>query len=185
MNLFDLVERFPSHESCIEHLENVRWGNSPVCPHCESERVARKREGNKIGRWNCYLCKSSFNVLSGTLFQGTKIPLPKWFLAIALIGNNATKSMSSVQLARHLGLNQGSTWSMMQRIQTEMATKKKEGFLQRIIRTDEIYVGGKPCRRTNNNGESAPPSKRQRDTKKTPIVNPTEHDAQLSLFVFD
>lgn len=84
MNLFDIMERFSTHESCIEHLEKVRWGNDPKCPHCESERVARKREAGKMGRWNCHLCKSSFNVSSGTLFQGTKISLPKWFIAINL-----------------------------------------------------------------------------------------------------
>ena len=39
-----------------------------------------------------------FNVLQETLFQGTQIPLQKWFLAIFLMGN-AKKSLSSCQLA--------------------------------------------------------------------------------------
>ena len=179
MNLYNLIERFPDKESCISHLEQVRWGEHPQCPYCESDNVARKQENGVVGRWNCHNCKSSFNVLAGTLFQGTKIPLPKWFLAIALMVNVKT-SMSSCQLARHLDLNQGSTWSMMQRIRKEM-TRKEDHFLQRIIKTDEPYVGDKPRRRANDNGELPPRSKRGTGTKKTPIFDDREPSRQLQL----
>lgn len=109
-DLFSVMEQFSTPESCIEHLQKVRWGDTPKCPHCDSDRVAPKRETDKTGRWNCHFCKSSFNVLSGTMFQGTKIPLPKWFAGIALMVN-AKKSLSSCQLARHLGMNQMFAWS--------------------------------------------------------------------------
>jgi transposase-like protein len=124
MNVFDAVERFSDQESCIKHLETIRWGGKPKCPYCESDHVAPKQEGDKVGRWNCHCCKSSFNVLSGTLFQGTQVPLQKWFLAILLM-NNAKKSLSSCQLARHLDLTQPSAWYMMQRIRSEMGRKGK------------------------------------------------------------
>ena len=39
-------------------------------------------------------CKSSFNVLSKTIFHQTRIPLQKWFAATALL-LNAKKSISS------------------------------------------------------------------------------------------
>ncbi len=44
--------------------------------------MARKNELDKVGRWNCHACKSSFNVLPDTIMQKTKIPLQTWFLAI-------------------------------------------------------------------------------------------------------
>ena len=172
MNLFNIMEHFSTHESCIKHLENIRWGEQPVCPHCESERVARKREAGKIGRWNCHLCKSSFNVLSGTLFQGTKISLTKWFVGIALMAS-AKKSLSSCQLARHLGLNQMSAWYMMQRIRREM-DRKGETLLKGIIEADETYLGGKPRRRKDDDENVPPPSKRGRGTKKTPVIGAIE-----------
>ena len=80
-----IFKRFPDRHACIAHLEAVRWGDKPACLHCGSLHVARKREGERVGRWNCQDCKNSFNVLSGTVMQKTKIPLQKWFLAIALI----------------------------------------------------------------------------------------------------
>ena len=111
-------------------------------------------KGNKIGRWNCHLCKSSFNVLSGTLFKGTKIPLAKWFMGIALM-LDAKKSLSSCQLARHLGMNQMSAWSMMQKIRREM-DRKGDTLLKGIIEADETYLSGKSRRRKNDRDELPP-----------------------------
>ena len=168
MNLFDAVERFSDQEKCIKHLESVRWGDHPECPYCESTKVAPKQEKHKIGRWNCYTCKSSFNVLSGTVFQGTQIPLQKWFMAILLM-NDAKKSLSSCQLARHLDLTQPSAWYLMQRIRVEMG-KKGKVLLKGIIEADETYIGGKPRRRKDKDDNMPPPSKRGRGTKKTPVI---------------
>ena len=177
MNLFDAVKRFSDQEACIKHLEKVRWGDQPECPYCESHRVAPKNERRKIGRWNCHTCKSSFNVLSGTLFQGTQIPLQKWFMAILLM-NDAKKSLSSCQLARHLDITQPSAWYMMQRIRAEMGRKSKV-LLKGIIEADETYIGGQPRSRKNEKGELPPPSKRGRGTRKPPILAATERSGKV------
>ena len=73
---------------------------------------------------------------SGTLFQGTKIPLQKWFLAISLIAN-AKKGLSSCQLSRDLGLQQKAAWRIMMKIRTEMA--KSSPLLTGIVEADETY----------------------------------------------
>ena len=144
MNLLTVTERFPTQESCIAHLEQIRFGDEPFCPLCGTVgECARKKEGNRIGRWNCHACKASFNVLSKTMFQGTHLPLQKWFAAIALIVN-AKKSLSSCQLARDLNLTQPSAWYMQQRIRAEMATKQGKIRLRGIVEADETYVGGRP-----------------------------------------
>ena len=132
---------------------------------------ARKQERDKVGRWNCHSCKSSFNVLSGTIFQGTHVPLQKWFLVIALI-MNAKKSLSSCQLARDLALNQKTAWYMQQRIRSEMANKQGLILLKGIIEADETYVGGKPRKRNKRDDDK--PDKRGRGTKKTPVVGAVE-----------
>ena len=101
MDLISVFKQFPDHESCIEHLERVRWPHAPACPICGAMNVGRKADGRRVGRWNCHTCHASFNVLSGTIFQKTKIDLQKWFLAISLL-INAKKSVSSYELARDL-----------------------------------------------------------------------------------
>lgn len=196
-SIYETMEKFPTHESCIEHLESVRFKDGAYCPHCGSVKVARKsekrnpkeyesgltiKEKQLIGRWNCHDCKSSFNVLSGTIFQGTKIPLQKWFVSISII-MNAKKSLSSYQLARDVGLTQKTALYLMHRVRAEMASEQGV-LLQGIIEADETYVGGKPRKSNkrsddgnNDSGENKP--KRGRGTKKTPVIGAVERGGEV------
>ena len=58
MNLIEVMERFPDQESCIDHLERIRWAGKPACPHCSSQNIRRKKEDGvgRVGRWNCKEC---------------------------------------------------------------------------------------------------------------------------------
>ena len=177
MNLIEVMERFPDQESCISHLEQIRWQNGTYCPHCGSIDVVRKKEDGigRIGRWNCHDCRASFKVTCGTMLHGVKIPLQKWFLAISLV-MNAKKSLSSHQLARDLDLNQKTAWSIMTRIRAEMASQSSV-ILQGIVEADETYLGGKP--RPKNRKEDTPKHARGRGTDKTPILGAVQRGGQV------
>ena len=178
MNLINIFSRYPDQEACIEHLESIRFGDDPYCPQCGSVAVARKADGHRVGRWNCHDCKSSFNVLSGTIFEKTRIPLQKWFLAVGLVVN-AKKSLSSYQLARDLQLTQPTAWYMQQRIRSQMASRGAV-LLQGIIEADETYVGGKPRRhRGRSDGPPPPPNPRGRGTRKTPVIGAVERRGEV------
>lgn len=180
MNLIEIFRRFPDQQACIDHLEAIRFKNGPYCPHCGSvENVKRKHENDRVGRWNCHDCHSSFNVLSGTVLQGTQIPLQKWFLGIALM-LNAKKSLSSYQLARDLELNQQAALHMQHRIRAAMASDQSE-MLSGIIEADETYVGGKPRKsnKRDDDQEGGNTAKRGRGTDKTPIIGAVARDGNV------
>lgn len=164
MDLVTIFEKYPTQEACIAHLETARWGDTPVCPHCGSEDVARKKENKRVGRWNCHKCKSSFNVLSKTIFQQTKIPLQKWFLGISIY-LGAKKSVSSYQLARNLNISQSAAWELGMKIRQGMIDDKV--FLNGIVEADETYIGGKPRK---DDKDSDDPPKPGRGTKKTAVI---------------
>lgn len=177
MDLITVMKQFPDQEACITHLEKVRWGDTPNCPHCESTDIVRKKESGigRIGRWHCSDCGASFRVTCGTVFHKSKIALQKWFLAISLI-LNAKKSLSSHQLARDLDLNQKTAWYIMTRIRAEMA-KKGGALLKGIIEADETYIGGKP--RKSNKKEDNEPTKRGRGTEKDAILGTVERGGKV------
>ena len=169
MDLMTVFQRFPDHASCIEHMELVRWPDTPACPHCGAATVGRKADGDRIGRWNCHACHSSYNVLSGTIFEKTKIELQKWFLAISII-LNAKKSVSSYQLARDLDLNQKTAWYMAMRIHRAMVIEGP--LLAGIVEADEAYIGGKP--RKPNKRSDDKRGHGGRGTNKLPIIGAVE-----------
>ncbi len=168
MDLIKIMETFPTQEDCIAYLERLRWKpESPECPQCESTHVRRRNESaiGRIGRYNCHDCRSTFKATHGTLFHGTKIPLQKWFLAIALMAN-AKKSLSSCQLSRDLGVPEKTCWRMMMAIRAEMGTDNV--LLQGIVEADETYIGGK--RKKDYDKEGGEPRKHGRGTPKDVVL---------------
>ena len=170
MNTIDVMRNFPDEESCVSFLEEKRWSNEVCCPRCGSVDVNRRSKTDTLLGWNCKDCNSSFNVKTGTIFQGTKIPLDVWFIGISMF-SNAKKSISSCQLARDLGMNQKSAWYMAMRIRKAMKTN--DPLLKGILEADETYVGGKPRKGRDKK------SKRGRGTKKSPVVGVMERGGRV------
>jgi transposase-like protein len=148
----EVYRRWPTHEACIQHLEQVRWGESPTCPYCNSEKVSRHREASRDDRWQCQPCRKSFSVTVGTIFHKSHVDLQRWFLLISLM-MAAKKGLSSMQAARDLEIRQGTAWSMMHRIRRALADDGK--LLAGIVEMDETYVGGKP-RKANRRSDDPP-----------------------------
>lgn len=182
MNLITIFRRFPDQQSCIAHLEDIRWGDTPHCPKCGSTHVARKCDGERVGRWNCHGCHASYNVLSGTIFEKTRVPLQKWFLTIGLMVN-AKKSLSSYQLARDVELTHQTALYMQQRIRAAMAADQAP-LLHGIIEEDETYVGGKR-RKGNRRDDDGPGAPRGRGTRKMPVIGAVERGGNVAARVAD
>ena len=70
-SIIELLKAFPDEQTCINHLEQLRWNGNVVSPFDATSQVY-KCAGNK------YKCKNTgkyFNVKTNTLFDNTKI---KW-----------------------------------------------------------------------------------------------------------
>ena len=144
MDIVQIFEKFPTKDSCIEHLEKVRWNNEPRCPYCNSTKQSPMK---KESRYHCNNCNTSFSVMVGTIFHNTKLPLQKWFLAISLV-INAKKGIAARQLGRDLNVTKDTAWRILMQIRKAM--REYGELLQGIIEADETYVGGKNKNRHKN-----------------------------------
>lgn len=138
-NIFDFQKEFSSEEKCREYLEAQRWNGTPACPFCGSLNVHRF-PNNKIFKCREKTCRNKFSVTVGTIYENTKIPLSKWFLATYILSVHS-KGISSLQLAGWLGVTQKAAWHLNHRIR-EMLTDKAPELLDGIVEVDETYVGG-------------------------------------------
>lgn len=136
MEILELVKHFGTQAQCIVKLEELKWKGNPICPYCGSKK-STKRKGSF--RHQCHSCNAAYSVLVGTIMESTKLPLPKWFLAMFLI-TNAKKGISSLQLARDLGVNKNTAWYLQKRIRQAM--NEDDQILKGLVETDETYVGG-------------------------------------------
>jgi transposase-like protein len=177
MNIIQIFKQFPTQESCIKHLEKLRWGKTPICVYCGSTNTNPLNQERRF-RHYCNGCCKAFNVTVGTIFHGTHVPLQKWFLLISLM-QNAKKGLSSCQASRDIEVKQATTWSMMHRIRKAMG--KDNSLLSGIIEMDETYVGGKPRKdnKKDDDDENNTGSPRGRGTKKTAVVGMVERGGNV------
>ncbi len=138
-SILDFQKEFSSEEKCREYLEQQRWNGTPACPFCGSINVHRFPNG-KIFKCREKGCRAKFSVTVGTIYENSKLPLTKWFLATYILSVHS-KGISSLQLASWLGCTQKTAWHLNHRIR-EMLTDKAPELLEGIVEVDETYVGG-------------------------------------------
>ncbi len=112
ISTFQLFELFPDEESAREYLEGRLWPNGPVCPDCKSgDRVASLGvcATRKAGFYRCAACAFDFTVRTNTIFERSKVPLHKWVYSMYLLVT-ARKGISSLQLAKEIGVTQKTAW---------------------------------------------------------------------------
>ncbi len=102
----DLLKAFPTEKSCIDYLESKLGPKGVIIsPFDSTSKVYRRGDG----LFRCKNTGKNFNVRKGTMFEGTKLPLRTWFIAIYLI-TTTKKVVASTTLAQQLGVTQKTAW---------------------------------------------------------------------------
>ena len=137
-NIISLTSYFNTKEKCQQAIIESRWSDGDVvCPYCGAHHCSKRGDG----RFRCNHCLKNFSCLVGTIFENTKLPLIKWFVAMYLISSHK-KGVSSHQLSRDLDITQASAWYMLQKIRLLYPQSDAEAF-EGTVECDEVYIGGK------------------------------------------
>jgi transposase-like protein len=141
ISTFKLFEMIPDNETARLYLEARLWPNGTQCPDCKtgdriSERPARP------GFYHCNACNFDFTVRTGTIFERSKVPLHKWVYAMYLLVT-ARKGISSMQLAKEIGVTQKTAWFILGRLREACSAPDSIDKLKGIIEIDEAFFGGK------------------------------------------
>jgi transposase-like protein len=137
ISTFELFAMFPDQDAARRYLEARLWPQGPRCPVCGmDDRITARADGY----YRCNQCKEDFTVRTSTIFERSHVPLHKWIYSMYLLVT-ARKGISSMQLAKEIGITQKSAWFVLHRLREACGgpdLKKLAG----IIEIDETYVGG-------------------------------------------
>lgn len=138
---FQLTQRYPDEESAVEYFTAKRWPEGVRCVKCGSTSAYDCKAKRRLPLYKCAECGTQFTVTSGTVMNGTHLPLRAWLFAFHLMGGSK-KGISARQMARHLGITVKSAWHLCHRVR---ATMKNDAqfFSGGIVESDETYIGGK------------------------------------------
>lgn len=174
-SIADLMKAFPTEESCIEHLESIRWSDGVVSPFDPTSTVYKCKDH----KYHCKNTGKYFNVKTGTMFEGTKISLRKWFIATWMILTHK-KGISSCQLARDLGITQKSAWFMLHRIRVCFSCEN-DSELKNEVEVDETFIGGKNKNRHRDKKVKKCQGRSFKD--KTPVIGMIERGGKAVALV--
>lgn len=132
-----------SDDNCKMLLKKMRWNDCPKCPKCGSDKhyYLKNRDTYKCASNSCY---KHYTVTTGTIFHSTNLPLSDWFAAMWLF-TSEKRGLSSVQLSKHLKIEQKTAWYLLQRIRE--AVNDANGFiLSGTVEVDEAFCGARLSR---------------------------------------
>lgn len=136
-----------TEDEAREMLEAIRWPDGAVCPHCngnEAYKLTPKGETKtkvRNGVYKCKSCRKQFTVTVGTIFEGSRIKIADWLMAVYLMCSSK-KGISAHQLHRTLGVTYKTAWFMAHRIRYAM-TQEPLSLMIGTVEADETYIGGK------------------------------------------
>ncbi|MCY4407211.1 MAG: IS1595 family transposase [Rhodospirillaceae bacterium] len=139
ITLMQLADMFPDEDAARSWFEGLVWPEGRYCPRCGSRRTHEASHAKSPYR--CTECRSYFSVKTGTLAEGSKVPLRKWAFAIYLEATSL-KGISSMKLHRDIGVTQKTAWFMLHRIREAWA-KDGNNDSSGPVEIDETYMGGR------------------------------------------
>ena len=140
LSMPEFLERYGREEQCEAALSAARWPKGFVCPACGSTaRTSFVRGGLRY--WQCGSCAHQCSLISGTVFEATKLPLTRWFLAMQLI-TQAKNNVSALELMRQLGVSYRTAWLLKHKLMQAMCVREQRRELDGRVEIDDAFLGG-------------------------------------------
>ncbi|MEL7688798.1 IS1595 family transposase [Citromicrobium bathyomarinum] len=135
--------RFPTEESCLEHLKIVRFGERHECEKCGKNaqfyRVQKRRS------YACEHCGHQVYPTAGTPFHRTRTGLRDWFYVMFLFCSTRN-GVAAKEVERQIGVTYKTAWRMCHEIRKYMAMVDGDeplGGEGMEVEIDETLIGGK------------------------------------------
>lgn len=184
MNLIEVQKKYNTQAKCLKLLEKLRWGKTVRCTYCNSTNT--KRQKSEKTRHTCKNCKRSFSVFVNTIFEDTRLPLPKWFVIINLMLNSKS-GISAKEIQRNVGGSYKTSYYTAMRIRIGML--EEDTKLGGMIEMDESYFGGKARKKqksdTNTPDLSTTSLKRGRGTNKVSVAGMVQRKGKVKTKLID
>ena len=170
-SIIAVINYFNDEDICKKALVEARWGDDVVCPFCGQHHCSTRKDG----KFRCNKCKRNFSCLKGTIFENTKLPLQKWFVAMYLISSHK-KGVSSCQIMRDCEVTQKTAWFILHKVRGLYGITD-EIALDGEVEMDEMYLGG---REINKHQDKHVEGTQGRSTKtKTPIFGMQQRNGNV------
>lgn len=139
LSLQQFHKHYGTEEQCRALLFKYRWPNGFICPKCGHKHFYKLTSRTL---YQCCCCRFQSSLISGTVFESSKLPLTTWYLAIYLI-TQSKDGISTLNLSRCLGISANASLRLKHKLQQVMKEADDARPLHTMIQLDDAYWGGK------------------------------------------
>ena len=136
----EFFDGYGSQEDCEALVRGWRWPEGFARPRCQGSWHSEFRRQGRL-YFQCSACRYQCSLVSGTIFESSKLPLPKWFLAMHLM-TQAKNNVSALELKRHLGVSYPTAWLLKHKLMEVMMQREQSRQLTGRVEIDDAYLGG-------------------------------------------
>ena len=140
LSMLEFFDLYGTQAQCEEVVRTWRWPQGFVCPSCAATQCCEYRRRSRL-YFQCDTCRFQCSLISGTIFDSTKQPLPKWFVAMHLM-TPAKNNVSALELMRHMGVSWPTAWLVKHKLMQVMLVREEDRQLTGRVEIDDAYVGG-------------------------------------------
>lgn len=140
LSMFEFFDLYGTQEQCEAVVRQWRWPQGFVCPGCGTGEHSEFRRGKRL-YFQCCSCRHQCSLISGTIFESSKLPLPKWFVAMHMI-TQSKNGVSALELKRHVGVSWPTAWMMKHKLLEVMFEREERRQLTGRVEIDDSYLGG-------------------------------------------
>lgn len=140
LSMLEFYDCYGSPQRCEELVRAWRWPQGFVCPRCQGVWHSEFRRRDRP-YFQCSGCRYQCSLVAGTVFESSKVPLPKWFLAMHLM-TQAKNNVSALELKRHLDVSYPTAWLLKHKIMQVMTLREQSRQLTGRVEIDDAYLGG-------------------------------------------
>ena len=140
LSMAQFFDRYGSNDKCEAALIASRWPGGFACPACSaSQNSVFRRQGRLY--FQCSACRHQCSVISGTIFEASKLGLSRWFLAMHLL-TQSKNNVAALELMRHLGVCYKTAWLIKHKLMEVMREREDTRQLDGRVEIDDAYLGG-------------------------------------------
>ncbi|MBP1992579.1 transposase [Paenibacillus eucommiae] len=132
---------FSTEEACEEALFTAKWPDGFRCPHCKHDS-AYKISSRRLPLFECRSCRHQTSLTSGTVIEGSRTLLRKWFLSFFLI-SRPEQGVNAVELSSTINVTYKTAWLILTKIRLAMSQADHQTLLSGTVQVNSA-VYGKP-----------------------------------------
>lgn len=134
----EFLAAFGTEQACISALLTARWPAGFRCSACGSARYYEITT-RRLPLYECASCRLQTSLIVGTVMEGSRTSLTRWFYAIYLLSRD--NGISALRLGELIQVTYKTAWLIAHKIRNAMTEADASVLLTGDVRIDRCFYG--------------------------------------------